>query len=285
MTIGYNRLGSNGRLGNQMFQYAALRGIATNRGYEFMIPPPDDKYEANYGLFDCFKMESVIPKNFGFVPHKFASYKLPEFRFYEDFFNECPDDCNLDDYFQSCKWFDNVKDLIRSDFTFKNEILEPCMEMIKDVGECISIHVRRTDYVNLQSYHPICSLDYYVSALEEFSDNMPVLVFSDDIEWCGQQEIFSGDRFLLSQNEERYNHLHKDADGQMRHSLVPDTDLCLMSLCSHNIIANSSFSWWGAWLNNNPNKKIVAPDRWFGDAAKISDTSDLVPLEWIRKPI
>ena len=180
MTIGYNRLGSNGRLGNQMFQYAALRGIAANRGYDFMLPPPNDKYEANYGLFDCFKMESIKPKNFGFVPHKFTSYKLPEFRFYEDFFNECPDDCNLDDYFQSEKWFKNVEDVIRSDFTFKDDILEPCKEMIEDVGECISIHVRRTDYVNLQNYHPVCSLDYYATALEEFPEDMPVLVISDD---------------------------------------------------------------------------------------------------------
>jgi len=285
MTIGYNRLGSNGRLGNQMFQYAALRGITTHRGFDFMIPPPDDKYEANYGLFDCFKMSSVKPENFGFVPHKFPSYKLPEFRFYEEFFNQCPDDCNLDDYFQTEKWFKNVEDLIRSDYTFKDDILEPCKEMIKSVGECIALHVRRTDYVNLNDYHPVCSLDYYAAALEEFPEDMPVLVFSDDIEWCGQQEIFSSDRFLLSQNEERYDHLHKDADGQMRHSLVPNTDLCLMSLCSHNIIANSSFSWWGAWLNSNPNKKVVAPDQWFGPAAGIDDISDLVPSDWIRKPI
>lgn len=285
MTIAYNRLGSNGRLGNQMFQYAALRGIATQRGFNFMIPPANDRYEANYGLFDCFKMESVKPENFGFVPHKFPSYKLEQFRFYEDFFNECPDDCNLDDYFQSEKWFKNVEYLIRSDFTFKDEILDPCKEMIKGVGECIALHVRRTDYVNLENYHPTCSLEYYTAALKEFPEDMSVLVFSDDIEWCGQQEVFSGDRFLLSQNEERYNHLHKDADGQMRHSLVPNTDLCLMTLCSHNITANSSFSWWGAWLNNNPDKKVVAPDQWFGPAANISDISDLVPSDWIRKPI
>ena len=285
MTIGYNRLGSNGRLGNQMFQYSALRGIAKNRGYDFKVPPSNDKYEANYGLFDCFKMSSVKPENFGFVNHKFPSHKLPEFRFYEDFFNECPDDCNLDDYFQSEKWFKNVENLIRSDFTFKDEIIVPCKEIIEEVGECISLHVRRTDYVNLQNYHPVCSLDYYVAALKEFPEDMTVLVFSDDIEWCGQQEIFSSDRFLLSQNEERYNHLHKDSDGQMRHSLVPNTDLCLMTLCNHNIIANSSFSWWGAWLNNNLNKKIITPDRWFGDEAKINDVSDLIPLEWIKKPI
>ena len=285
MTIGYNRLGSNGRLGNQMFQYSALRGIAKNRGYDFKVPPCNDKYEANYGLFDCFKMSSVKPENFGFVNHKFPSHKLPEFRFYEDFFNECPDDCNLDDYFQSEKWFKNVENLIRSDFTFKDNIIEPCKEMIEEIGECIALHVRRTDYVNLQNYHPACSLNYYSAALKEFPEDMPVLVFSDDIEWCIQQEIFSSDRFLLSQNEERYNHLHKDADGQMRHSLVPNTDLCLMTLCNHNIIANSSFSWWGAWLNNNPNKKIITPDRWFGNEAKINDVSDLIPLEWIRKPI
>lgn len=284
--IGYNRLGSNGRLGNQMFQYAGLRGMATKHGYEWVVPPPTDYYEANYGLFDCFKMSSVEDKNFGFVPHQFQTLKSEKFSFNEEFFENCPDDCNIDDYFQTEKYFKNVEDLIRSDYEFKDDYLNPCKEFISQFnGKVVSLHVRRTDYVNLQNYHLPCSLKYYERALEEFSEETPVLIFSDDIEWCKQQEIFSGDRFYFSENTEQYSHVHKDADGQHRKSLVPYTDLCLMSLCSDAIIANSSFSWWGAWLISNPDKKVIAPDTWFGPDASDIDSSDLVPDSWIRKSI
>jgi hypothetical protein len=284
--IGYNRLGSNGRLGNQMFQYAGLRGIAAKRNYDWVVPPPTDYYEANYGLFDCFKMSSVEDKNLGFVPHQFQTLKSTKFSFDEEFFENCPDDCNIDDYFQTEKYFKNVEKQIRNDYQFKDDYSNPCKEFISQFnGKVISLHVRRTDYVNLQSYHLPCSLEYYKRALEEFSEEIPVLIFSDDIEWCKKQEIFSGDRFYFSENTEQYSHAHKDADGQFRQSLVPYTDLCLMSLCSDAIVANSSFSWWGAWLISNPNKKIVAPDAWFGPDAGDIDSSDLVPDSWICKSI
>ena len=284
--IGYNRLGSNGRLGNQMFQYAGLRGIAEKHGYDWVVPPPDDYYEANYGLFDCFKMKSVEEKNLGFVPHQFPSVKSKVFSFDSEFFENCPDNCNLEDYFQTEKYFQHIENLIRQDFEFNDDYLNPCKEFIDQFnGKVISLHVRRTDYLNLQTYHLSCSLDYYRRALEEFPEDVPVLVFSDDIEWCSNQEIFSGDRFYFSQDQQKYSHLHRDADGQLRSSFVPYTDLCLMSLCSDAIIANSSFSWWGAWLISNPNKKVIAPNAWFGPDAKDIDSSDIVPTSWICKQI
>lgn len=280
--IGYNRLGSNGRLGNQMFQYAGFRYVSEKHGYDWVIPPPSSKYEANYGLFDCLKMSSVKEENFGFVPNNFQTFKSATFTFNQQFVDQCPDNCNLEDYFQSEKYFKPIEDLIRSDFEFKDDYLNPCKEFIDQFkGKVIFLHVRRGDYLNLQDYHPPCGLDYYSKALEEFPEDYPVLVFSDDIDWCSQQEIFSGDRFYLSENNERYSHLHKDADGQMRNSFIPYTDLCLMSLCSDAIIANSSFSWWGAWLIKNKNKKIVAPNAWFGSSANI-DSSDVVPHDWIK---
>lgn len=280
--IGYNRLGSNGRLGNQMFQYAGFRYISEKHGYDWVIPPPSSKYEANYGLFDCFKMSSVKEENFGFVPNNFQTFKSATFTFNQQFVDRCPDNCNLEDYFQSEKYFKPIEDLIRSDFEFKDDYLNPCKEFIDQFeGKVIFLHVRRGDYLNLQDYHPPCGLDYYSKALEEFPEDYPVLVFSDDIDWCSQQEIFSDERFYLSENNERYSHLHKDADGQMRSSLIPYTDLCLMSLCSDAIIANSSFSWWGAWLIKNKNKKIVAPNNWFGPSANI-DSSDIIPDDWIK---
>ena len=99
----------------------------------------------------------------------------------------------------------------------------------------------------------------------------PVVVFSDSPEWVKEQEFFSGDRFLISEPQDKY------ADG----SFTPYADLCLMSLCSHALIANSSLSWWGAWLINNPNKKVIAPKMWFGPAYSDKDTKDLYCPDWI----
>ena len=277
--IGYNRLGSNGRLGNQMFQYAALRGIAAYHGYEWKVPSPEGHHESNYGLFDCFKMSGVNAGNLGFVSDRFPTYKANTSTFDENLFNKCPDNCNLHDYFQTEKYFLHIKDEIKKDFTFKDEYLKPCKEFMEQVGDAIFLHIRRGDYVNLQHYHPLCGMDYYERALENYSKDINVLVFSDDIEWCAEQKLFDSDRFLLSNDNDKYAHQHIDGDGQSRRSLVPYTDLCLMSLCSGGIMANSSMSWWGAWLIDNPTKPIVAPLNWYGPEANV-DASDLIPERW-----
>ena len=145
------------------------------------------------------------------------------------------------------------------------------------------LHVRRGDpnltdprgfkwsYTQCSSQHPPQPIEYYEKALAEFPEDQPVIVFSDSIDWVKEQEFFSGDRFLHSEPDDKY------ADG----SFTPYTDLCLMSLCSHAIIANSSMSWWGAWLQINPNKKVIAPKMWFGPDYKDKDTSDLYYTGWI----
>ena len=99
-----------------------------------------------------------------------------------------------------------------------------------------------------------------------FESDRNVIVFSDDPSWCNEQELFSDDRFLISEN----------TDNRV--------DLCLMTLCSDFIIANSTYSWWGAWLSNNPNKKVIAPVEWFGKTGYTKDhnTDDLIPNEWTR---
>ena len=99
MTIGYNRLGSNGRFANQMFQYAGLRGVAANKGYDFKVPSPDNYGRSDYALFECFEMGSVRPENFGFVEGE--SIQTGQFHFYREFFDNCPDNVNLHDYFQT----------------------------------------------------------------------------------------------------------------------------------------------------------------------------------------
>ena len=279
MTISYNRLGSNGRLGNQMFQYAGLRGIAENRGFNWIIPKPESYGDSNYGLFDCFEMVSVEEKNFG--QSNAQSISTGQFHFSQEFFDGCPDNVNLHDYFTSEKYFSNVNEIIRKDFAFKKEILEPCREIVNDLDDPIFMHIRRGDYAVKPSAHPICPLSYYEKALELFNEDSPVLVFSDDIEWCKTQEFFQSDRFMLSEYDEKYPQTCDTLFGRQK-SLIPYYDLCMMSLCSGGIIANSTMSWWGAWLIENPTQPIVTPVPWFGSMYSDYIMDDLIPQNWIK---
>jgi hypothetical protein len=279
MTVGYNRLGSNGRLGNQMFQYAGLRGVVANRGFDWVVPRPESYGDSNYGLFDCFKMSNVKEENFGMINGQ--NVATGQFHFNQDFFDRCPDNVNLHDYFQSPKYFSNIEDQIREDFTFKAEILEPCQEIMSDLESPIFLHVRRGDYVNSQNAHPVCPVEYYKDALTHFDEEVPVLVFSDDIDWCQEQELFAGDRFMLSEYNERYPQSCDTNDGR-QNALIPYFDMCMMTLCSGGIMANSSMSWWGAWLISNPTQPIVAPKQWFGEQYKDYNMNDLRPEGWIQ---
>lgn len=278
MTISYNRLGSNGRLGNQMFQYAGLRGIAANRNFEWLIPRSDNYGDSNYGLFDCFEMSSVEEENFGQLNSQ--SIATGQFHFSQEFFNNCPDNINLHDYFQTEKYFKNIEDVIRNDFSFKKEIVESCLEILDELVDPIFIHIRRGDYVNQPDNHPVCSTLYYKNSLNHFKDTSSVLIFSDDPEWCKSQELFSDDRFLISEFNLKYNQTSDTNDGRVK-SLIPYYDLCLMSMCQGGIIANSSMSWWGAWLIENPTQPIVAPNPWFGKNYIHYDMSDLIPERWV----
>ena len=262
--IGFNALGRMGRFANQMFQYAALKGIARNTGVDFCIPYHEQPVDDGLGnmvrseLFDSFDLKV----NTGFLNNGHApSVKERFFHFDEELFKLCPDHVSLIGYFQSEKYFKHIEDEIREDFTFKDDILNPCKEMIASVDNPIALHVRRTDYITNSVNHPPCTLDYYEAALKHFDDDRNVIVFSDDPAWCSEQGLFSDDRFMISEN----------TDNRV--------DLCLMTLCDDFIIANSSFSWWGAWLSSNKNKKVIAPSRWFGEEGytKNNDTKDLIP--------
>jgi len=281
----FNKLGKSGRLGNQMFQYAALRGIAANRGFDWAVPPPGtsgiDEFgtENNYCMFETFKLPYATEEHHGISDtSRWAVWK--EFHFNRDLFDGCPDNVNLDGYFQTEKYFKNIEDEIRKDFEFQDDIYGPCKEMMDSLGgdRMIFLHIRRGDpklpwaYVNLQNAHPVQTWEYYEQALAQFPDNIPVLVFSDVIEWCQEQEFFKPDRFIMSETTDEF------ADGQR----VPWTDLCLMSLCTDAIVANSSYSWWGAWLMANKDKKVIAPKKWFGSQFDHYDMSDLIPEGWIE---
>ena len=281
--LAFNQIGNLGRLGNQMFEYAAVRGIADKHGYEWCIPPFNRTGIENYSLQQCFKLESVKEENLNFIEH-YQYVQEPHFHFSEELFEECPDNVSLHGFFQTEKYFQHISDEIRKDFTFHDEHMGPCKEMIDSVeGEHIMLHVRRGDpnltdprgfkwsYTQCGDQHPVQPVEYYERALAKFDNDQPVIVFSDSVDWVKEQEFFSSDRFLISEPVDKYS------DG----SYTPYTDLCLMSLCSHAIIANSSMSWWGAWLIANPNKKVIAPRMWFGPTYADKDIKDLYCSDWI----
>tara|TARA_Y100000004_G_scaffold55064_1_gene61326 strand:- start:4072 stop:4872 length:801 start_codon:yes stop_codon:yes gene_type:complete len=266
-----------------MFQYAALRGIADYHGYEWMVPVPNNYGTGNYGLFECFNMSSVSDKNFGIFSAQ-TNVTTGQFHFSEGFYKKCPDNVNIHDYFQTEKYFKNVEALIRSDYTFKDEIVDACKEVFDELKKPIFIHVRRGDYVNQPQNHPPCPISYYEKSLKHFDDDCEVLVFSDDIDWCKKQEFFSSDRFLISEFEDRYEHLSETNDGNIK-SLIPYYDLCMMTMCTGGIIANSSMSWWGAWLIENPTQPIVSPNPWFGENYSHFVMEDLIPDRWVIQDV
>ena len=282
--IGYNNLGSNGRLGNQMFQYAALRGIAAKRGYDWCIPPDTYDHKDNYGLFETFEMINVKESNIGFVSGDYIQEN--NHCFIPEFFDECPDNVSIDGYFQTEKYFTHIEKEIREDFTFRKDYLLPCQEYIGSLSNHpIFLHIRRTDAIGREQYHHILPIKFFEDALKQFAEDTLCFVFTDDMEWCKSQELFKQERFLFNEKNERYSYKNIDGTGKLQNTLLPQIDLCLMSLCSGGIIANSSFSWWGAWLQNNRGK-VIAPDPnvWFGSAMTHLDTSDIVPKRWMNSP-
>ena len=169
-------------------------------------------------------------------------------------------------YFQTEKYFKHIEDEIRNDFTFDAGIADPCKEMIESVENPIALHVRRTDYIKNAENHFNLPIAYYEEALKQFDADRNVIVFSDDPLWCHDEALFADDRFIISENEDNR------------------VDLCLMSLCNDFIIANSTYSWWGAWLSSNKDKKVIAPVQWFGKTGYTKDhnTKDLIPDDWIK---
>ena len=284
MVISFNGLGNEGRLGNQMFQYAFLRGVADNINSDWIIPSEDAQRYDNYGLYDCFVLKNCQQKNRG--ESNFNDYVYREMHFNESVFNWNQGDVNFSGNFQSERYFENIIEQIREDFTFNDDYLKPCQEYINSIGgrdENIFLHVRRGSpnltgrrgekwsYQMIQEYHPLCKKDYYIKALEHFPDKK-VIVVSDTIDWCKEQDWLQDDRFLFSDSS-----YETFGDG----ASVPYIDLCLMSLCGCAIIANSSLSWWGAWFQNDTGKVIV-PDPWFGSAYAHYDMKDMIPDRWIK---
>lgn len=253
-------LNKGGRLGNQMFQYATLLGIKHKKGYDILL----DKQN----LYQSMLMNTFDLKGCDIVENEdilFNSTYCENCHCFDFNVLEVENDTNLRGYFQTEKYFHHCKDLVKKEFTFKDQILNEVDLFLRPYNEqnLVSIHVRRTDYLVYTNIHARCDMFYYQQAIEKFNDpNTLFVVVSDDIAWC--KENFKMENVIFSSGSY-------------------DFDLCLQSKCDHHIISNSTFSWWGAWLGHNTNKKIIAPEKWFNnDFAKTSPDYDILPDNWIK---
>jgi len=234
--------GRFGRLGNQMFQFASAVGLAEKRNTDWGLL----RFQTSE-IPNIFKLPNTRHVNVQDIAH-FNRYNERSFAFDSNLFNQ-PDNTSLQGYYQSEQYFVHCKDVILEEFSFKDEISNVSMEKKKTLGDLplCSVHVRRGDYLNLKEYHPVQSFLYYDWAISELKIKHPefnIVYFTDDPEWVGQNMI------------PRYG-------GTISRGNAHE-DLCLMTMCDFNVIVNSSFSWWGAWLNKNLHKIVVSPSKWFG---------------------
>jgi hypothetical protein len=262
--ISFLRLGTLGRLGNQMFQYAVLKAVQHRRGYEVRIPRPDGL--ALTRLFNIPE-RALADDDAGRLVN---TYEQPQFSYTSAVF-DVPDNTNFYGYFQSERYFEHCIPEIRESLTFKSSVIAEADSLSSSLfgrswlkATPVSLHVRRGDYLNRPEWHPVCDRSYYDEALDSLQDRfgrLRVAVFSDDLDWC--RETFRGRRYRFSESNDA------------------GIDMCLMSRCEHHVIANSSFSWWAAWLNPSPDKVVITPNRWFGPNGP-EDTQDLIPSSWQR---
>ena len=272
-----------GGLGNQMFQYAYglyLRHL----GFEVYF---DSSLYKSFEIHEGFALKNLNIKEsdkmtgFSFnVANKVAfyiiGYKIKSLKIvtHKNMYNtHISENIYHIGYFQSFKYFKGIESILKENFTIKTEKSEYFLSNSKKISSfknSISIHLRRGDYTldrNID-YLGLCPLSYYYNALNviiEHLDTYEVFVFSDDLTWV--KENFKGTNF---------NYLYNPNSNSSYE------DLKLMSLCENNIISNSTFSWWAAWLNSNENKKIIAPKKWFKNESLNNQYSDIIPEDWIK---
>lgn len=268
-----------GGLGNQMFQYAAARALAERNNTNLVLDLSwfnqdfnADTTPRHYEL-SCFSLDKSTSRYKGTTRGKIQfslakKYTEPHFH-YDPAFMDLPKNTVLSGYFQSEKYFSDIREILLQDFSWIKEPAGKNKELLKQIQEdpsSVSVHVRRGDYVsneNAAKFHGLTGVEYYMAAVSQVSQkvkNPKLYVFSDDPNWCKQNLKFTQPTVYISHN----------SDGS--------EDMRLMKACKHNIIANSSFSWWGAWLNTNPDKIVIGPTQWFSHAE--SNTKDIIPESW-----
>jgi hypothetical protein len=288
-----------GGLGNQMFQYALgrhlseIHKVTLKFDQHFLIdrtPRPDFTYrDYELGIFKINESFASVGEVRRFCPRGFwprlwlklnliftnkEIKKEEQDRYYpfDASVLKAGSNTYLDGFWQSGEYFKDISDILKKEFQFKESPHANIISYLDKIkgSNSISIHIRRGDYVtskSISNYHGVCSLDYYnnsVKYVAEKIDHPEFFVFSDDIEWA-KQNLKINFPHLFIQNDR---------------SVPAYEDMRLMTACKHNIIANSSFSWWAAWLNNNPEKIVVAPLKWFVDPTYNVD--NLVPANWVK---
>lgn len=284
-----------GGLGNQMFQYALGRAISLEHGVRLCVDIGEFSRQSIHQGFELTRVFSIgeaqasaedLYNVLGWQSSRLAIRLLarpearllrtkhlvvePHFHYFSGI-KRVPSSCYLKGYWQSERYFSAVADAIRADFTFRLPLSEENKRIAENIAavNAVSLHVRRGDYVSnphTLSVHGVCSIEYYVRAIRHIAERVPdpvFFVFSDDLDWVKEALRIDHPCHYVDHNRgsESYN------------------DMRLMSLCSHHVLANSSFSWWGAWLNPSDTKIVVAPNRWF---ARPVDVSDLLPDGWVR---
>jgi hypothetical protein len=277
-----------GGLGNQLFQYAIGRHLSiknndvlivdnsflnitnasgyTLRSYEldiFPITPAIQNQEKYFGKTILSRIRSKLSR-IKYVGERSFKF-IPEVL-------DLRGDIYLEGFWQTEKYFRDIADIIRDDLIFLPGLNDANTQVARQINTCnaVSLHVRRTDYVSKDAaatYHNLCSLSYYFNAIEEVVKAVPDAVFflfSDDMPWVRENLQLDYPHYFIDHNK------GKDSYADMQ----------LMSMCKHHIIANSSFSWWSAWLNKYEHKIVVAPEKWFYNPE--IDTSDIIPESWLK---
>lgn len=243
--VTFSELGKLGRLGNSLFQIAAVIGYSRKYKQDYVLPIWEHAKHFRYG----FNQSALIKP--------YAKYREPHFHF-----SPIPryKDVDLFGYFQSIRYWEHCQRDIRALFSPNTQIQELLDKTPMEPNTC-AIHVRRTDYLQLKDYHPSLPIDYYKRAMEAMKADR-YIVFSDDIEWCKTESTFDGCTFVNSGND-----------------LL---DFFMMRQCDRFIIANSSYSFWSSFLSPAKDKRIIAPKKelWFGTKYNQNNVDDLYLSSW-----
>ena len=259
-----------GGLGNQLFQYAFARHMSIIHNTELKL---------DISVYDEYKIHKYGLLNFNIIENFFSDDEMSRllyvkernFHFDSDFRN-ITNNSYLNGYWQSEKYFQDISGILRKEFLLKPPMSDKdrIFSELISTSNSVSIHIRRGDYLPgtyNDQVSDCLSLGYYKNAVDMLKGKVinPIFfVFSDDMDWVEKNLKIEQQVFFVHHNSSDTNY----------------QDLRLMSLCKHNIIANSSFSWWAAWLNSNPTKEICSPSNWFNENARNLDSKDIVPKKW-----
>ena len=278
----------NGGLGNQLFQYSLGRKLSLKNNDVFKLDLSDFTADnprsyslGEFNIIENFASDEDINKikKSGvwklidkLKPYcKRSAIKYQGYDFDPNIL-KLSGNFYLDGYWQSEKYFQDIENIIRKEVALKNPIENKYADLISQIKNTnsVSIHIRRGDYITNKKFSKVYNLldeKYYQKAVKFIAEKISdphFFIFSDNINWVKQNLNIPYLKTFVSGDNET-----KDYE-----------ELILMSLCQHNIIANSSFSWWGAWLNKNADKIVISPDKWFND--KIGNAKDLIPENWIK---